>query len=84
MVKRALQRLADEGILVRLEISGAGTLGVLAHRGQVHNVWIAGDEIFKHAGHLRSAPGVVDFVGKVRKRQNLPLADQLLVEVRVK
>ena len=81
--ERALQRLADKWILVRLEVAGPGALGVLAHGGQVQNVGIAGDEIFKHAGHLGSARGIVDLVGQVRERQNLPFADQLLVEVGV-
>ena len=56
--KGALQRLADEGVLVGAEVAGAGALGVLADGGQVQNVGIAGDEIFEQAGDLRSAvPG---------------------------
>ena len=81
--KRALQRLADKGILVRLEVAGSSALGFLADCGQIQNIWIAGDEIFEHAGHLRGARGVVHFINQVSKRQNLPLADQLLVEVGV-
>ncbi len=79
----ALQRLAHEGVLVRLEVAGASACGVLAHRGQIQNVGIAGDKIFKHAGQLWRPLGILYFIDQIRERQNLPLADQLLVEVGV-
>ena len=50
----ALQRLADEGVLVGAEIAGAGALAVSADGRQVENVGIAGDEIFEQARHLRA------------------------------
>src|SRR5205085_9172843 len=65
------------------EVSSPGTLGVFTNGGQVQNVGIAGDEILKHASHLGSPRRVVNLVGEVRKRQDLPLTDQLLVEVGV-
>ncbi len=64
--ERALQRFAYEGVLVRLEVAGAGAGGVLAHGGQVQNVGVAGDKIFKHAGQLRRPLRVVHFVDQIR------------------
>ena len=81
--KRSLQRLGHKGILVRLEIAGAAALGFLAHRGQVQNVWIAGDEVLEHPGHLRGVLGGVDLIDQAGERQNLAFADELLVEVGV-
>ena len=79
--KCPLQRLGHKRILIRLGVSGPAALGVLAHRSQVQNVWIAGDKIFENPGHLRSALSVVDLINQARERQNLPFADELLVEV---
>ena len=78
-----LQLLADEGVLVGAEIAGAGALAVLADGRQVERIGIAGDEIFEQAGYLGGADGVFNMVEQAGEGQDLPFADELLIEVGV-
>ena len=79
----------------KLMVAGAFTLPVLpfdrtsqahaagTHGGEVKNIGITGDEIFKQAGDLRLAHGIVLVAEQIGERHDLPLANQLLVKIDV-
>ena len=79
-----MKKIGYKGILVSLKIAGAIALGLLAHGGQIQDVWIARDEVLEYSSYLRGILGGVDLVDQARERQDLAFADELLVEVCVK
>ena len=81
--KRTLERLADEGVLVRAEVPRSRALGIRANRSQIQDIRVAGNEVLEQARHLRPSHWVIHMVEEARQGQDLALADELLIEIGV-